>query len=109
MLENIDKKKIILVLIILIIIIGGVALYFLKNNNEGYSNLEYEWENNSGNVSQNNMQANEIINEKQKIIVDISGQVISPGVVTLDEGSRVIDAINAAGGAKSEANLQKLI
>ena len=36
--------------------------------------------------------------------VDIKGEVKDPGVYKLKEGSRVIDAINASGGLKENAN-----
>ncbi|MFC7458115.1 helix-hairpin-helix domain-containing protein [Brachybacterium sp. GCM10030267] len=39
------------------------------------------------------------------LVVHVAGAVESPGVVTLPEGSRVDDALQAAGGATSEADL----
>lgn len=53
------------------------------------------------------MEDNSIIEEK-KIFVYITGEVINPGVVILDEGSRIVDAINAAGGTTSNANVTKV-
>lgn len=46
--------------------------------------------------------------EKVEIVVHITGQVVNQGIVKLEEGSRVIDAIEAAGGATPEANLAKI-
>ena len=43
--------------------------------------------------------------ETAKIVVDIGGEVASPMVVELDEGSRVGDAIEAAGGITENADL----
>lgn len=43
--------------------------------------------------------------ETAKIIVDIGGEVVSPMVVELEEGSRVGDAIEAAGGVTENADL----
>ena len=40
-----------------------------------------------------------------EIVVSVTGLVGQPGVVTLDSGSRVADAIAAAGGATAEADL----
>lgn len=39
------------------------------------------------------------------VVVHVSGHVVSPGVVTLPAGSRVVDAVTAAGGAQAEADL----
>ena len=39
-----------------------------------------------------------------QVVVHVAGAVASPGVVTLDEGARVADAIDAAGGLAQEAD-----
>lgn len=46
--------------------------------------------------------------KRNKIYVYITGEVIVPGVVILDEGSRISDAINAAGGTTINANVSKV-
>ena len=48
------------------------------------------------------------INSENKIYVYITGEVNVPGVVILNENSRIIDAINAAGGTTSKANISKV-
>lgn len=45
---------------------------------------------------------------KNKIYVYITGEVNVPGVVILNEGSRIVDAINAAGGTTDKANISKV-
>ena len=42
------------------------------------------------------------------IVVHVAGAVTRPGVVDLDAGARVIDAVEAAGGAVPEADLDRL-
>lgn len=42
------------------------------------------------------------------VIVHVAGAVASPGVVTLPAGSRVFQAVAAAGGATAEADLGRL-
>ena len=44
----------------------------------------------------------------RSITVDVEGAVVQPGVYSLPEGSRVEDAIAAAGGLHSEADLQTI-
>ncbi len=39
------------------------------------------------------------------LIIHVVGKVEAPGVYSLPEGSRIIDAVQAAGGAHSDANL----
>ena len=46
--------------------------------------------------------------EDEYIMVHISGQVYNPGIVELEFGSRVIDAVNLAGGLKKDADLDKI-
>ncbi|MGW8602742.1 helix-hairpin-helix domain-containing protein [Streptomyces sp. NPDC055893] len=43
-----------------------------------------------------------------RVIVDVGGKVRKPGVLTLPAGSRVADALRAAGGAKPGADLTGL-
>ncbi|MEU4077346.1 ComEA family DNA-binding protein [Streptomyces venezuelae] len=43
-----------------------------------------------------------------KVIVDVGGKVRRPGVLTLPAGSRVVDALRAAGGVKPGADLTGL-
>jgi competence protein ComEA len=42
------------------------------------------------------------------IVVHVAGAVATPGVVELARGSRVIDAVEAAGGAADDADLDRL-
>ena len=42
------------------------------------------------------------------LLVDVAGEVRKPGVYEFTEGDRIIDAIDAAGGATSKADLQSL-
>jgi len=42
------------------------------------------------------------------LVVHVAGAVTQPGVVELQQGSRVIDAVEAAGGAVADADLDRL-
>lgn len=50
----------------------------------------------------------DIKEEPEEIMVHISGQVYKPGLVKLEPGARVMDAVNAAGGLKKNADLDKI-
>ena len=74
--------------------------YFYLNKEEDYTYLEIS--NEEINVK------NTIEEEHTQIVIHITGQVINQGIVKLEEGARVIDAIERAGGATKEANLSKI-
>lgn len=44
----------------------------------------------------------------EEVVVDVSGKVREPGIVTLPVGSRVADAVDSAGGARRGAELDTL-
>ena len=44
----------------------------------------------------------------EQVTVDVAGKVRRPGIVVLDAGSRVVDAIEAAGGARPRVDLTGL-
>lgn len=90
-------KQILIICGLILAIIIGIMIYFYKNT-EDYSYLE---------VSNSNEEKIEVM-EVQNIVIHITGQVVNQGVVKLKEGARVIDAIEAAGGATLEANLSKV-
>ena len=98
---NIKSYKQILIICGLIgAIIIGACIYFYLNKNEDYSYLE---------VLNEEIQVTDVIeDEKKEIVVHITGEVVNEGIVKLVEGSRVVDAIESAGGATKEANLSKI-
>lgn len=44
-----------------------------------------------------------VASETSRVVVDVAGQVLVPGVYELDEGSRVSDAVQLAGGLTPDA------
>jgi competence protein ComEA len=46
--------------------------------------------------------------DPQDVVVHVTGLVNEPGIVTLPSGSRVVDAVEAAGGANDDADLGAL-
>ena len=59
-------------------------------------------------VLEDSMHEEEASQEEKKIYVYITGEVNVPGVVILNKGSRIVDAINAAGGTTAKANTSKV-
>ena len=70
---------------------------------EGSEEIE-EVENETNN--ENNIDGED--EEVEEIIVHITGEVNKPGIVVLKSNSRIADAINKAGGATKEADLNQI-
>lgn len=92
------QKPIGLVLLGLIIISGGIwgALNYKKNPE---IKIVEKTDQHQETVSQDENQTS------NKIIVDVSGAVKNPDVYSLDENSRIQDALDQAGGLSEEADL----
>ena len=77
------------------------------NNSDVNENIQ-----DNGSVTDISEIDNDIIGEnkinEEKILVYVTGEVNNEGVITLDKGSRITDAINAAGGTTSNANISKI-
>ena len=93
----------ILLIIIVLTISVGVIIYIKYNSEE-----EFYIEESNSIINVNEVVEQEIGETKEKIIVHVTGAVNKEGIVELEEGSRIIDAIEMAGGAKEDANLSKI-
>jgi competence protein ComEA len=100
--RDMNKKQIIVVLIILAIIGAAVYYYKTQSNKDEYVLFE-EAEN-----GLENNQSESKIEEREKIVVHIAGAVANPGIVILEEGGRIVDAIGEAGGLLENANIDKI-
>lgn len=100
LLENKQKIGIILLAIIAII---GIATYVLWQTNDNHEEEILTQE-------QNEIQAEPLQEEEEQetIMIHIMGEVQTPGVVTLPEGARMIDAIHAAGGLTEQADMSQI-
>lgn len=107
MLENLTKKQKIIFAII-IILMACVIIYYIYStlNNVDY-NHEIEISNNNLEITSDleSISIEENVTETQEILVHISGCVKENKVVSLPDGSRVNDAIEAAGGLTKDADL----
>ena len=99
------NQKIMIVVIIVIILLVFLFLhnYFYNNEliitNEVNEISENKWE---------TIASNSYAKKDGKIVINVVGEVNNPGVVTLDEGARIIDAINAAGGKTEKADISEI-
>ena len=55
-----------------------------------------------------NTEEKEVIEDKNIIILHMIGEIKNPGIIEIEEGSRLIDAIEAAGGITEKADISKV-
>ena len=103
-------KKTIFILSGVVITLSVVIVIVYKNN--AYSNEEvvdiFKEDN------EKDDEVKEEVNDKKKVIVDIKGSIVNPGVYEVDRTSRVMDVISLAGGLLEDAdtsliNLAKVV
>ena len=82
----------------LLIVLAGAAVlglvFFVLRQREGPPPLE--------------LQVGDAASSNSEIMVHVTGAVAAPGVYTLHEGDRVVDAVEAAGGPSADADLVTL-
>lgn len=96
---NKNNKAIIFIIVIIIV----VAIYYLYTKSTEEDDI----------LVQNILTINQSTNENEftkdeKIFIYVSGAVNSPGVIEIDNNSRVKDAIEKAGGLKENADLTNI-
>ena len=93
--QNISTKMKIVIAVVVVIIATTVGIYMYKQTQENtvsyYGNEEQSEETH---ISQ--------------ITVHITGAINNPGVIILEEGARIVDALEAAGGETEEADVNRL-
>lgn len=97
---DLTKNQKILLVIIIGFMIGIIGYYIMQKRNE-YEQIDYAY-------VEEDITSNESIAEKSKIRIHIIGCVVNEGVFELEEGSRILDAIDAAGGETADADLSKI-
>lgn len=100
------KNKIIISIIIVVIFFIGIYLVYSKSEEGEIISYEYGIENKEN----ENTTKEEIkkIEEENKIIVHITGSIANEGILELDEGSRISDAIEKAGGLIEGADVSQI-
>lgn len=101
--ENLSKKQIVLVGIVVVIFCSVIGYYI-------YSKLvEQDGENFDSESNISVIQKKETTEEEiEKIVVHIAGRVKNPGIVKIEEGARIADIIEAAGGLTEEADITNI-
>lgn len=102
---NFTKREQIIIGIAFILFIALVGTYMLNYNKEEaitLINKESKTTEQEKTNAQEQKAESQSTKEKKMIYVDVKGQVHNPGVIILEEGKRVIDAINQAGGVIEE-------
>lgn len=95
-----------LILISVVVIILLISLFnFLKKDKEDTAHTDIIIEDYFSELKETEEDDSE---EAHEIMVHISGQVYNPGVVVLESGARLIDAVNLAGGLKKDADIDKI-
>lgn len=114
-----DKRKIIIFVVSILIISILFIIYVINKNSEknmiDLNSLIGEEDKTELNSKQeiitNEENSINIINEKQSyetIVVHITGEVKKEGVIYLEKGARIIDAIKEAGGETKQADLSQV-
>ncbi len=103
------RKQIIICLLILLCLGGGGTFFFLKIKNKPKSKTKDIVISNK--IEKEKKNSPTLKNKKtitNEIMVDVKGFVNQPGIYKLEDGSRVIDAIQLAGGVTNEADMSVL-
>ncbi len=96
--EKLKGKFIVGIVLAVLIVAGSTYSWWQKRNII-----------NSTEILQQNEQAEEFQSAQNKVaVVYISGAVNKPGMYSIDNGTRVLDAINIAGGFTQDADLNKV-
>ena len=107
---SIKKNKILLIVIVAIVAI--ISYYFIFDRKEEWlnnqeQNLEIKEEIKTNDQIENNSNEQQL-EKNENTIVHVSGAVNKEGIVELKNNSRIIDAIDKAGGLKDEADITNI-
>ena len=97
------RKQIIVLSIIVLIIVVGIFLFLSPSQDKNNKVVEV-----TKRKKETTIEKKEKKEVKKELMVDVKGEVHNSGIYTLNEGSRVIDAINMAGGITENADTSVL-
>ena len=109
-----NKDKLPYIIIVCLLLIIGYQYYERDNNDDAKEFLKI----NTAGIIDNKeksfdedpkeLEIEKAPEESEEIMVHISGAVNSPGILRLDSSKRVVDAIDLAGGARDDADLDRV-
>ena len=104
-----NRKKLIIAIILIFILTVAFIIYSIINNNQNNININELIVQNEQEI-ENETEINEEIKQETttKIVVHITGEVKKEGLIYLQQGSRIADAIKEAGGETKEADLSQV-
>lgn len=109
--KTFTKKEqiIILVIVLLIVAIFSFKFFFKEiiGNRDEFVEIDKNFVVSNG-IIEDDAVNSESENEVKTIMVHISGAVHKPGVVELEEGKRLIDAVDLCGGLKDDADIDRI-
>jgi competence protein ComEA len=100
--DKLDRNKILYILIVLVFLGVFWGWYAYRDSGAGAVNVS-----NAANTGEADGQTGGV-SKDGKIMVHITGAVKNPGVVTLAQDARVIEAVEAVGGLTEEADVSSL-
>ena len=101
--EILNKKQKIIVEVLIIIMCIVIGYYIIsKTEKYDYSDIEK-----ISNIIEEDQEVDDNIIEN-KIVIHITGEVEEEGVIELEKGARISDAIEEAGGTTEEADLSNV-
>lgn len=109
MVKIINSNKKIIILVLILLSIGYFVYYKYKNNSKEFEE-DSNWEELAtfeDEKKEENIEKEKIAND-EKILIYITGEVKNWGVIELEKGDRIIDAVNKAGGFTEEADMSKV-
>lgn len=106
--KKINKKAIIISIIIIFII--GIYYFFIRDKEYIESEFDYSVLNETDEKEKEDVSENKIldIEDREKIVIYITGAVKKEGIYELNENSRVADIIEKAGGLTDDANINDI-
>lgn len=113
------REQLVILLIIIFVLVISLFSYFKKNIKNQPSVASEETTNNVIDNKEKKLEINGQKDEEPKdnlnseetfdmIMVHITGEIFKPGLVELENGSRLIDAVNETGGLTDNADLDKI-